>query len=178
MKLKVTGSCYDYTSRICKDMIHECQASDINSIGFVINKAAKAYEGIIPPDCYHQPYMTLDELEREMERMSFFSWQVHGKIIGVMGFQPIKDVALIRHAYVLPQYQRQGIGSHLLHHVKDMVTTRLLVGTWADAHWAIAFYKSHGFHLLPNKEELLQTYWNIPQRQIDTSVVLEIECIN
>jgi GNAT superfamily N-acetyltransferase len=156
-------------------MIQKCQASDISRVCFVINEAAKAYEGIIPSDRYHQPYMPLYELEREMKQMTFFGWAVNGELIGVMGFQPVRDVTLIRHAYVLPQFQRQGIGGNLLHYLTGIVTTsRLLVGTWADAHWAIAFYKSHGFHLLPNKEDLLKTYWKIPQRQIDTSVVLGI----
>jgi GNAT superfamily N-acetyltransferase len=156
-------------------MIRQCQPQDINRIYFIINQAAKAYEGTIPADCYHQPYMPMDELEREMKRMAFFGWEANGKIVGVMGFEPIKDVTLIRHAYVLPQWQRQGISSKLLNHLKGLVTTpRLLVGTWADAWWAIDFYKKHGFTLLPNKDELLKTYWYIPQRQIETSVVMGI----
>ncbi len=156
-------------------MIRSCQASDAGSIYFIINRAAEAYEGIIPPDCYHQPYMPVEELEQEMKQMSFFGWEVNGEFVGVMGFQPIKDVTLIRHAYVLPHWQRQGIGNKLLNHLRSLVTTsRLLVGTWADAHWAIAFYKKHGFSLLPDKDELLKTYWDIPRRQIDTSVVLGI----
>jgi GNAT superfamily N-acetyltransferase len=156
-------------------MIRSCQASDAGSIYFIINRAAEAYEGIIPADCYHQPYMPVEELEQEMKQMTFFGWEVNGEFVGVMGFQPIKDVTLIRHAYILPQWQRQGIGNKLLNHLRSLVTTsRLLVGTWADAHWAIAFYKKHGFSLLPDKDELLKTYWDIPRRQIDTSVVLGI----
>ncbi len=156
-------------------MIRSCQASDAGSIYFIINRAAEAYEGIIPADCYHQPYMPVEELEQEMKQMTFFGWEVNGEFVGVMGFQPIKDVTLIRHAYVLPHWQRQGIGNKLLNHLRSLVTTsRLLVGTWADAHWAIAFYKKHGFSLLPDKDELLKTYWDIPRRQIDTSVVLGI----
>jgi len=105
--------------------------------------------------------------------MTFFGWEVNGELVGVMGFEPIKDVILIRHAYVLPQWQQQGIGSKLLNHLKTLVTIPcLLVGTWADAHWAIRFYQKHGFTLLPNKDELLKTYWDILQRQIETSVVL------
>jgi len=157
-------------------MIRECQPNDINRIYLIINEAARAYEGIIPADCYHQPYMARDELEREMKRITFFGWEVNGELIGVMGFEPIKDVTLIRHAYVLPQWQRQGIGSRLFNHLTGLVTTsRLLVGTWADASWAIDFYQRHGFSLLPNKDELLKTYWDIPQRQIETSVVLRVE---
>ncbi len=158
-------------------MIRICQPDDAKRIYFIINEAAKAYEGIIPADCYHQPYMPMDELEREMERVTFFGWEANGELVGVMGFETIKDVSLIRHAYVLPQWQKQGIGSKLLNHLQALVTTsRLLVGTWADAYWATDFYLKHGFTLLPDKDELLRTYWDIPQRQIETSVVLEIKC--
>ncbi|MFC1980346.1 GNAT family N-acetyltransferase [Chloroflexota bacterium] len=112
---------------------------------------------------------------RKLRCMAFFGWEARGEIVGVMGFQPIKDVTLIRHAYVLPQWQKQGIGKELLSHLDGLVTTsRLLVGTWADAHWAISFYRKHGFSFLPDKDELLKTYWDIPQRQIDTSVVLGV----
>jgi len=157
-------------------VIRECQPGEIKRIYYIINEAAKAYEGVIPADRYHQPYMPMDELEQEMKQMTFFGEEVNGELVGVMGFQPVKDVTLIRHAYVLPQWQRQGISSKLLNNLKRLVTTsRLLVGTWADAHWAIAFYKKHGFSLLPDKDELLRTYWNIPQRQIEISVVLGID---
>ena len=157
-------------------MIHKCQAGDTKRRHVIINEAARAYQGVIPADCYHQPYMAMDELEREMKRMTFFGWEVNGELVGITGFEPIKDVTLIRHAYVLPRWQRQGIGSKLLNHLKSLViTSRLLVGTWADAHWAIDFYKKHGFSLLPDKDELLKTYWDIPYRQIETSVVLGIE---
>jgi len=157
-------------------MIRQCQPGDAQRIYFIINEAAKAYEGIIPPDRYHQPYMPMEELEQERKRMTFFGWEAQGELVGVMGFEPVKDVILIRHAYVLPQWQKQGIGSKLLGHLKGQVTTsRLLVGTWADAYWAITFYQKHGFSLMPNKDELLKTYWDIPQRQIETSVVLGIE---
>ncbi len=156
-------------------MIRKCQLGDTERIYFIINEAAKAYEGTIPDDCYHQPYMSMDELEQEMKRMTFFGWEANGELVGVTGFEVIKGVSLIRHAYVLPQWQKQGIGSKLLNHLKALVTTsRLLVGTWADAHWAIDLYKKQGFALLPDKDELLKTYWDIPQRQIETSVVLGI----
>ena len=142
----------------------------------IINEAAKAYEVAIPSECYHQPYMPLDELKQEMKRITFSGWEASGELVGVMGSELIKDVTLIRHAYVLHLWQGQGIGSRLLNHLKGLVTTpRLLVGTWADARWAIAFYQKHGFRLLLNKDELLKNYWDIPQRQIDTSVVLGIE---
>ena len=155
-------------------MIRRCQADDIQKIYLIINEAAKAYEGVIPADRYKQPYMTMGELKREMKRMTFFGWEANETLVGVMGFEPVKDVTLIRHSYVLPPWQKQGIGSKLLNHLKNLVTTpRLLVGTWADAKWAIDFYQKHGFSLSPNKDELLKTYWDIPRRQIETSVVLE-----
>jgi GNAT superfamily N-acetyltransferase len=157
-------------------MIRKCQPSDTERMYFIINKAAKAYKGIIPADCYHQPYMPMDELNQEMGRMNFFGWEANGELVAVVGFQLVKDITLIRHAYVLPEWQKQGIGNKLLSHLKGLVTTsRLLVGTWADASWAITFYKKHGFNLLPGKKELLKTYWDIPQRQIETSVVLGME---
>jgi GNAT superfamily N-acetyltransferase len=157
-------------------MIRECQANDVQMMYFIINEAAKAYNGVIPADRYHQPYMPMGELEEEMKRMTFFGWEVNGELVGVMGIEPIKDVTLIRHAYVLPQWQRQGIASKLLNRLKSLAaTSRLMVGTWADVHWAIAFYQKHGFNLLPDKDELLKSYWDIPQRQIETSVVLGID---
>lgn len=156
-------------------MIRKCQADDAQRIYFIINEAAKAYEGVIPADRCKQPYMTMGELTREIKRMTFFGWEVNEEFVGVMGFEPIKDATLIRHSYVLPQWQQQGIGSKLLNHLKNLVTTpRLLVGTWADAKWAVEFYQKHDFSLSPNKDELLKTYWDIPRRQIETSVVLEI----
>jgi len=160
-------------------VIRECQPGEIKRIYYIINEAAKVYEGAIPADRYHQPYMPMDELEQEMKQMTFFGMELNGELVGVMGFQQIKDVTLIRHTYVLPRWQRQGISSKLLNNLKCLVTTsRLLVGTWADARWAIAFYEKHGFRLLPNKDELLRTYWNIPQRQVETSVVLGIDIKN
>ncbi|MDD5038590.1 MAG: GNAT family N-acetyltransferase [Dehalococcoidales bacterium] len=157
-------------------MIRKCQSSDTKRIYFIINEAAKAYEGVIPVDCYHQPYMSMDELEREMKRITFFGWEANSELVGIMGFETVRDVSLIRHAYVLPKWQKQGIGSKLLEHIRGLITTpRLLLGTWADAFWAINFYQAHGFTLLPDKDELLKTYWDIPQRQIDTSVVLGVE---
>jgi len=156
-------------------MIRKCRADDAQRMYFIINEAAKAYDGVIPVDCYQQPYMPMDELEAEMKRVIFFGWEVNGELVGVMGFEPIKDVTLIRHAYVLAQWQKQGIGSKLLNHLESLVTTsRLLVGTWADAHRATAFYQKRGFSLLPDKDALLKSYWDIPQRQIETSVVMEL----
>ena len=143
---------------------------------FIINEAAKAYADVIPADRYRQPYMPLAELEREMKRMTFYGWEEKGELVGLMGIEPVKDVTLTRHAYILPKWQKKGIGSKLLKHLTGLVTTRrLLVGTWADARWAIDFYKKHGFKLEPGKDELLRTYWEIPRRQIETSVVLGLE---
>jgi GNAT superfamily N-acetyltransferase len=157
-------------------MIRKCQRRDFARIYSIINEAAKAYQGVIPADCYHQPYMSVDELRREMKRMTFFGWEAKGGLVGIMGLEPIKGVNLIRHAYVLPQWQKQGIGSALLDYIKGRITTsQLLVGTWADAYWAIDFYRKYGFTFLPDKDKLLRTYWDIPQRQIETSVVLGIE---
>ena len=156
-------------------MIRICRPTDTGRILFIINEAALAYQGVIPADCYHQPYMPLDELKREMSEMVFFGWEVNGELVGVMGFQRVMDVTLIRHAYVLSRWQRQGIASRLLAHLRELVTTPyLLVGTWTAAHWAIRFYERRGFVLLPDKDALLRTYWRISQRQIDTSVVLGI----
>ena len=142
----------------------------------VINEAAHAYKGVIPADCFHEPYMPGEELSREMTRMKFFGWESGNEIVGVMGYQPVKDVTLIRHAYVLPAYQNKGIGTKLLEHLEKLTKTRwMLVGTWADAEWAVAFYQKHGFEILPDKNALLHKYWNLPKRKIETSLVLGLE---
>ncbi len=160
-------------------MIRRCQANDAGRMYFIINEAAKAYDGVIAADCYHQPYMPEEELEREMKRVTFYGWEANGEMVGVMGIEPIRDVTLIRHSYVLPEYQNQGIGNILLNHIKGLTTTsRLLVGTWADARWAITFYQKNGFKLLPDKDKLLADYWDIPPHQIETSVVMGIEINN
>ena len=120
--------------------------------------------------------MSKEELRREAKSIAFFGWDESGKVVGLMGFQPIKDVTLIRHAYVLPDYQRKGVGTKLLNYLKQMTKTRyLLVGTWAAASWAIDFYQKQRFRLMPGKDELLMKYWDIPRRQVETSVVLGIE---
>lgn len=157
-------------------MIRELSSREAQIILQIINKAALAYKGVIPEGCYHEPYMPEEELLREINSMTFFGWEDGGKLVGVMGFQPIRDVTLIRHAYVLPDYQGKGIGTRLLNHLKRMTSTRhLLVGTWADATWAIDFYQKQGFKLMPDKDALLMKYWYIPLRQIETSVVLGTE---
>lgn len=156
-------------------MIRKCEATDREIIHRIINDAALAYKGAIPRDCWHEPYMSMAELKREMGEMTFFGWEEEGGLLGVMGFQPVKDVTLIRHAYVLPEHQRRGIGSSLLSYARGLAKTRLLVGTWSDATWAIRFYEEHGFHLMPNREQLLRKYWNITRRQIEASVVLGLD---
>ena len=159
-------------------MIRQCQGDDAQRIYFIVNRAAEAYEGIIPADRYQQPYMPMDELTEEMERVAFYGYEIDGELVGIMGMEPIKDVTLIRHAYVLPEHQRKGIASELLDHLMRLVKTPgLLVGTWADAVWAISFYQKHGFRLRPDKNRLLETYWDIPRRQIETSVVLGIDSL-
>ena len=157
-------------------MIRKCKLSDISRIYFIINEAARAYEGVIPHDCYHQPYMPVAELEREMKRMTLYGWTEDGELVGVMGIEPVKDVTLIRHAYVLPGRQNKGIGAGLLKHLMSLTKTRrLLVGTWEANKNAIRFYERYGFKLRTDKDELLKTYWDISARQIETSIVLEIE---
>lgn len=123
----------------------------------------------------HDPYMTTEELSHEIARgVQFWGCEDSGSLVGVMGSQDVDDVTLIRHAYVRTDYQKQGVGTELLAHLRAMASTPVLIGTWADAHWAIRFYQRHGFHLvsLEEKERLLRKYWRIPTRQIDTSVVL------
>jgi GNAT superfamily N-acetyltransferase len=164
------------TFKMSTEMIEVLSAKDASIVYEVINKAASAYRGIIPEDCYHEPYMPEGELLQELQRMIFFGWCKKTKIVGVIGFQKVREVTLVRHAYVLPEYQKKGIGTNLLNHVKHIKKTkRLLVGTWEDAVWAIQFYQKHGFRLMPDKDKLLRKYWDIPQRQIETSVVLGIE---
>lgn len=157
-------------------MLRVCTDADFYRMYRIINDAARAYDGAIPADRYHQPYMTEDELRKEMRRMTFYGWEQDGELVGVMGLEPVKDVSLIRHAYVLTRTQKKGVGSKLLKHVTTEYTgSRLLVGTWADATWAVDFYKKHDFTLCPDKDDLLKRYWDIPDRQIATSVVLALD---
>ena len=154
-------------------MIRKCKQEDKERIYYIINEAAKKYEGVIPEDRYHQPYMPMEELEAEMKRMEFAGWEENSELVGVMGLEPVKDTTLIRHAYVVPGCQGKGAGSKLLEYLKKTVKTpELLVGTWADSYWAIGFYVKHGFLLRDDKDDLFKTYWDIPARQIETSVVL------
>ena len=156
-------------------MIRQCNSKDKEKLYSIINEAARAYKGKIPPDRYREPNMPMDELEREMERITFYGLEENGELVGVMGIERVDDVTLIRHAYVLPRWQRRGIAGRLLNHLRGLVTTpRLLTGTWATADWAINFYEKHGFKMMPDKDKLLETYWDIPRRQILESVVLGV----
>jgi len=158
-------------------MIHGLFPSDFGAILTVINDAAQAYKGVIPDDRWKEPYMSAEELAAEIEvDVRFFGWIENGRLLGVAGIQAIKDTTLIRHAYVLTKHQSKGIGSRLLEHLLGLAeTAEILVGTWADATWAIRFYERHGFNLVSpeEKDRLLQTYWTIPDRQVETSVVLK-----
>jgi len=141
----------------------------------IVNAAATAYRGVIPDDRWREPYMSSDELDGESASgVIFWGCEEDGMLIGVMGLQSREDVDLIRHAYVLPHRQRRGIGAALLDHLRRLSTRRMLVGTWQAASWAIQFYQRNGFELVSpvRKNTLLKTYWSIPDRQIETSVVL------
>jgi GNAT superfamily N-acetyltransferase len=156
--------------------IRLCRDDEREAIFAIVNAAAEKYRGVIPEDRWHEPYMPREELDGEIAAgVDFWGYENgDGQLVGVMGVQPVKDVVLIRHAYVLPAAQGQGIGGRLLAHLTAETTTRILIGTWAAAEWAIGFYRKHGFvQVTPElKDELLKTYWNIPERQIDASVVL------
>jgi N-acetylglutamate synthase-like GNAT family acetyltransferase len=156
-------------------MIRPCDVSDLETMYSIINDAAEAYKGVIPEDRWHVPYMSKDELNHEIDQgVVFWGYEEDGQLIGVMGIQDVKDVTLIRHAYVRAAKRNQGIGGRLLSELRKKTTRPTLVGTWADAVWAIRFYEKHGFRVVTpkEKERLLKTYWSIPDRQIDTSVVL------
>ena len=156
-------------------MIRPCTSADIPVMDAIINEAAEKYRGVIPADCWHQPYMSRRELESEIAAgVRFSGWEDAGALVGIMGVQNVKDATLIRHAYVRAAQQGRGIGGKLLTELSNTVTGPLLIGTWADASWAIRFYQGHGFTLMPTEEKnrLLGLYWTIPDRQRDTSVVL------
>lgn len=158
-------------------VIRPCREEDFATILAIINSAALAYRGSIPDDCWHEPYMSDEELRHEIASgVAFSGCEVERGLVGVMGIQAVRDVWLIRHAYVLPDWQRHGIGTSLIKHLLGGVIAgqRVLVGTWAAADWAIDFYRRHGFALVaPDvKTRLLETYWSVPDRQIETSVVL------
>jgi N-acetylglutamate synthase-like GNAT family acetyltransferase len=155
--------------------IRPCRDDERDAILAIVNAAAEAYRGAIPADRWREPYMPRDELDAEMAAgVRFWGYEDDGRLLGVMGIQPVRDVDLIRHAYVAPGAQRRGVGGALLAHLTRSAERPLLVGTWAAATWAIDFYRRHGFEQVSpeRKTELLRTYWSIPERQIETSVVL------
>ena len=156
-------------------MIRPCRDDERPAILAIVNAAAEAYRGVIPADRWHEPYMGAEELDREIAAgVAFWGYEEDGELIGVMGIQTVDDVELIRHAYVRPGRQRGGVGGALLGHLRDLASQQMLVGTWADAEWAIRFYERHGFVLVSpeRKSALLHAYWDIPERQVETSVVL------
>jgi len=151
---------------------------DVPVIFEIINDAAGAYRGVIPADCRAEPYMSWEELRREIEDgVQFWGVEEEGRLIGVMGIQHVRDVSLLRHAYVLTAKRQKGIGGRLLDVLRAQTSRPLLVGTWAAATWAVRFYEKHGFRLVTpdEKDRLLRTYWRISDRQVQTSVVLADE---
>ena len=156
-------------------MIRVCIGDDFEAIFQIINDAAEAYRGIIPVDRWHEPYMPREERRAEVSAgVAFLGYEKDGELAGVMGTQDVQDVTLIRHAYVRTPQRGQGIGGELLGRIMDQATKPILIGTWADAVWAVRFYENHGFKVVSTqeKETLLRKYWNVPDRQIETSVVL------
>lgn len=156
-------------------MIRSCTVDDLPVVEAIINAAATKYRGVIPNDCWSEPYMSRAQLLHEVSSgVRFWTWEEAGEIVGVMGLQDVLDVTLIRHAYVRPSHQGRGVGGALLHHLTQSTTRPILIGTWADASWAIRFYEDHGFKVAGKEETdvLLRTYWTIPDRQRESSVVL------
>jgi GNAT superfamily N-acetyltransferase len=162
-------------SMVERKMIRKCTQQDLQMMYEIINNAAQAYKGVIPEDRWHEPYMPIEELNHEIDDgVEFWGYEEAGDLMGVMGFQDKGDVYLIRHAYVRTSSRNLGIGTKLLLHLEQMTEKPILVGTWADATWAIRFYKKNGYRLLSRTEteRLLKKYWKIPERQVVTSVVL------
>jgi len=156
-------------------MIRQCNDSDFEAIYDIINDAAEAYSGVIPDDRWHDPYIRKDELSHEIrDGVIFWGVEQNSQLTGVMGIQDKGDVTLIRHAYVRSACQKQGIGTSLLHHLESITAKPILIGTWTTATWAVAFYQKNGYRLVTPQEKtiLLKKYWSIPDRQIETSVVL------
>jgi N-acetylglutamate synthase-like GNAT family acetyltransferase len=148
---------------------------DFAHILAIINDGAQAYRGVIPADRWHEPYMPATELAKQIdEGVEFSVAEDEGRMLGVMGIQDRGDVALVRHAYVSTHLQRGGVGTQLLRHVQSLTHKPILIGTWADASWAIGFYRRNGFEVVPRQDtaRLLRKYWSIPDRQVETSVVL------
>ncbi|PKN61453.1 MAG: GNAT family N-acetyltransferase [Deltaproteobacteria bacterium HGW-Deltaproteobacteria-15] len=156
-------------------MIRRCEDKDFDAIVEIVNDGAQAYKGVIPEDRWHDPYMSPKVLRDEIEDgVLFWGYEEEGKLAGVMGIQDKTDVTLIRHAYVRTCLRNHGIGGKLLRFLESTTAKPILIGTWAAATWAIAFYEKNGYRLLEKteKDRLLQKYWTIPERQVETSVVL------
>jgi GNAT superfamily N-acetyltransferase len=155
--------------------IRRCRNDERDFMLMIVNTAAEAYRGVIPADCWHEPYMQAIEFDQEVTAgIEFWGYEASGELLGVMGVQPVREVDLIRHAYVLPASQGHGVGAALIRHLRNRSARRMLVGTWSAASWAIRFYQRHAFQLLPPERAaaLLRSYWTIADRQIETSVVL------
>jgi N-acetylglutamate synthase-like GNAT family acetyltransferase len=156
-------------------LIRQCEERDVDAIHEIINDAAAAYKGVIPADCWHEPYMSSAYLHHELDAgVIFWGYEENNELKGVMGIQHVQDVTLIRHAYVRTVYRSKGIGGKLISYLKTLTSSPVLVGTWKAAGWAIRFYEKHGFRLvtMDEKDRLLKKYWSISTRQIETSVVL------
>jgi len=156
-------------------LIRPCGDRDLPAIYAIINDAAVAYRGVIPADRWHEPYMPWEELQHEIAAgVAFWGYEEDGELLGVMGIQHVQDVTLIRHAYVRTARRNQGIGGQLLSVLRRQTDRPILIGTWAAATWAVRFYEQHGFRRVSaeEKDRLLRTYWSIPERQVETSVVL------
>ncbi len=156
-------------------MIRRCDNVDFEVIWAIINDGAQAYRGTIPTDRWTEPYMSREKLQHEIDDgVVFWGYEDADNLLGVMGLQEVRDVTLIRHAYVRTRSQKQGVGARLLSHLRLLTKRPVLIGTWADAVWAIRFYERHGFQMVSTteKDRLLKEYWKIPERQIETSVVL------
>jgi len=156
-------------------VIRRCQGLDFDTILTIINDGAQVYKGVIPPDRWTDPYMSRDYLQHEIDAgVKFWGYEENGELVGVMAAQDVQDVTLIRHAYVCSGNQKSGVGGNLLRHLLGSATRPVLIGTWAAATWAIRFYEKHGFYVVSTEEKtrLLKRYWTIPDRQLETSVVL------
>ena len=156
-------------------MVRACDSQDFEAIWSIVNDGARAYRGVIPADRLRDPYMSRDELQHELDAgVTFSGYLLDGRLVGVMGLQQVEDVLLVRHAYVRTGSQKSGVGTRLLEHLRANARLPVLIGTWADAGWAIRFYEKHGFRKVGAQEKvlLLKRYWTVPDRQIETSVVL------
>lgn len=160
-------------------MVYKVPESESNFLLNVVNDSAEAYRGVIPADCWKEPYMSTEELHKEIASgVQFYGYKENSLLLAIMGIQRVRDVTLIRHAYTLTIHRRRGFGERLLKRLLSLAETPLvLVGTWEAAWWAVRFYEKHGFKLVTTEEKnrLLREYWNISERQVETSVVLKLQ---